>query len=164
MIAKTWTSLELKKALEKGYVITKIYSALEYPKMDGLMKDYVGNSLKMKIENSGDKTAEECNELNANHKKLGFDFVIEHNKCQKNEGLRQLAKICWDSLWGKFGQRSTLSSYDFCKDYHKLIAKLNDPCTKSKNGHIINKDCVELRYEALADYTIEADYISEKSQ
>ena len=94
MEAKTWTSLELKKAIEKDYVITKIYSALEYPKMDGLMKDYVGNFLKMKIENSGDKTVEECNELNTNHKKLGFDFVIEHNKCQKNEGLRQLAKIC----------------------------------------------------------------------
>ena len=78
-----------------------------------------------------------------------------------NEGLRQLAKICLNSLWGKFAQRSTLSSYGFVKDYHKLIAKLNDPTSKSKNWHIINKDCVELRYEALADYTIEADYISE---
>ena len=46
MEAKTWTSLELKKAIEKDYEITKIYSALEYPKMDGLMKDYVGSFLK----------------------------------------------------------------------------------------------------------------------
>ena len=37
MVGKTWTSLELKKAIEKKYVITKIYSALSYPKMDGLM-------------------------------------------------------------------------------------------------------------------------------
>ena len=49
----------------------------------------------------------------------------------------------------------------FIKDHPKLIAKLNDPTSKSKNWHIINKNCVELRYEALADYTIEADYISE---
>ena len=85
MVAKTWTSIELKKALEKDYEITYIYSALEYPKMDGLMKDYVANFLKMKIENSGTRTAEECNEINKNHRKLGFDFVIDHNKCQKNE-------------------------------------------------------------------------------
>ena len=94
-------------------------------------------------------------------KKIGFDFVIEHNKCQKNEGLRQLAKTCLNSLWGKFGQRSNLSGYDFCKDYPKLIAKLNDPTTKSKQWHIINKDCVELRSEALNDFNIEASYISE---
>ena len=94
-------------------------------------------------------------------KKLGFAFVMEHNKCQKNEGLRQLAKICLNSLWGKFGQRSNLSGYIFCKDYPKLIAKLNDPCTKSKHWYIINESCVELRSEALNDFNIEASYISE---
>ena len=160
-VAKTWTSIELKKALAKGYIITKIYSALEYPQMDGLMRAYVGNFLKMKIENSGIETAEECNKINESHYKLGFDFVIEPSKCQKNQGLRQLAKICLNSVWGKFAQRSTLSSYDFVQEYPQLIAKLNDPTTKSKNWHIINKDCVELRYEALADYTTEADYVSE---
>ena len=49
------TSIEIKKALEKGYKITKIYSALSYTKIPGLMKEYVGNFLKMKIENSGRK-------------------------------------------------------------------------------------------------------------
>jgi hypothetical protein len=39
---KTYATVELKKALEKGYVIDKIYAAYEYDKMDGLMKQYVG--------------------------------------------------------------------------------------------------------------------------
>ncbi len=64
-------------------------------------------------------------------------------------------------LWGKFGQRSNLSRYEFCKDYHKLIAKLNDPCTKRSKLHIINENCVELRSEALIDFNIEASYTSE---
>ena len=35
-----------KFLLEKGYKITKIYSALSYTKIPGLMKEYVGNFLK----------------------------------------------------------------------------------------------------------------------
>ena len=53
MHAKTWSSVELKKALENGYTITKIHSALEYKRYTGLMKDYVACFIKMKIENSG---------------------------------------------------------------------------------------------------------------
>jgi hypothetical protein len=38
----TWASVELRRALQHGYVITKIHSALAYKKHTGLMKDYVG--------------------------------------------------------------------------------------------------------------------------
>jgi hypothetical protein len=58
MYGKTWSSIELKEALEKCYKITKIYSALQYDKFNGLMQKYVGNFLKMKVENSGTKTKE----------------------------------------------------------------------------------------------------------
>lgn len=129
--------------------------------MDGLMEDYVANFLKMKIENRELRKLSNVMKQITHHRKLGFDVVIDHNKCQTNEGLEQLAKICFHSLCGKFAQRSTLSSYHCVKDYPQLIQKLNDPATKSKNWHVIIEDCVELRYEALAYYTIEADYISE---
>jgi hypothetical protein len=33
LIGKTYASVELNRALEKGYKITKIYSALEYKKI-----------------------------------------------------------------------------------------------------------------------------------
>ena len=41
LIAKTYASVELKLALEKGYTITKIYAADEYRNLDGLMRKYV---------------------------------------------------------------------------------------------------------------------------
>ena len=69
------------------------------------MREYVGNFIKMKIENSGVKTQKECDEVNAYHKRLGFDFVISPEKTVNNPGLRPVAKICLNSLWGKFGQR-----------------------------------------------------------
>ena len=49
MYGKIWSSIELKNALEKGYKITKIYSALQYDKYNGLMKKYVGAFLKVKV-------------------------------------------------------------------------------------------------------------------
>ena len=51
MKEKTWASVELKQALEKGYTITKIHSAIAYKIYTGLMREYVGNFIKLKIEN-----------------------------------------------------------------------------------------------------------------
>ena len=74
MYEKTWASAELKLALEKGYQITKIHSAVAYKRYNGLMKEYVGNFIKMNIENSGVKKQHECDEVNGYHAKLGFNF------------------------------------------------------------------------------------------
>ena len=49
LIEKTFSSGELKRALEKGYVIDKIHPAVAYTKKNGLMRDYVGTFIKMKL-------------------------------------------------------------------------------------------------------------------
>ena len=75
--------------------------------------------------------------------------------------MKQLAKICLNSLWGKFGQRSTLDSYEYVNEWNRLLLNLTNDKTKTNFWHIINKNCVELRYSEDMDYHIEADYISE---
>ena len=50
------------------------------------MRDYVGNFLKMKIENSGVKSSEECKTINDSHKKLGFTFEVTPENCKDNPG------------------------------------------------------------------------------
>ena len=108
LIGKTYSSVELKGALEKGYTITRIYSAQEYKRHTGLMKNYVETFIKLKVENSGVLTQEECDEINKAHKELGFDIEIKPENTAKNPGLRAIAKLCLNSLWGKFAQRSNL--------------------------------------------------------
>jgi hypothetical protein len=103
---KTYASVELKLALEKGYKITKIHSALEYRKYTGLMQKYVEFFLQIKIENNKHYSVEECNRINESHKSMGFNFEIKSENTRKNPGMKQVAKICLNSLWGKFGQRS----------------------------------------------------------
>ncbi len=114
----------------------------------------------MKIENSGVKTQKECDEINEYHKKIGFEFEIKPENTVFKSGLRQIAKICLHSLWGKFGQRSCMTDYDFCWDYNCLSNIVNDKIT-IHNWNIINDSCVEVRYNETEDYVIENDDISE---
>ena len=78
----------------------------------------------MKIENSGVKSQEECDTINEYHKNLGFAFTVRPEDTVKNPGLRFVAKICLNSLWGKFAQRCEMDEYDFFFDYNNLIKKL----------------------------------------
>ena len=71
----TWFSHELKYALERGYVITKMHAALKYDKLPGLMKANVGDFIQMKIENEKELTQDECDTINKYHHNLGFKFV-----------------------------------------------------------------------------------------
>jgi hypothetical protein len=159
--AKTFASVELKRALEEGYKITKVYSALQYKRYNGLMKDYVAYFIKMKIENSGIMTDEECQEVNEYHKNLGFKFEIEKEDCKKNPGLRMISKICLNSLWGKFGQRADLESYEFMDNYNDLLKKITDPKLETTRWDIINENCVELRFKEDRERAIAPEFISE---
>ena len=155
MKEKSWSSVELKKALEVGYVIDKIHSALQYFKFDGVMKHYVATFIQMKIENEKELTQAECDEINTYHNDLGFTFEIKVEICRTNPGLRQVAKICLNSLWGKFAQRTSLSSYDFLYTYTSLIRKMFDPSISTESWNIINKHCIEFRYCATEKNNLE---------
>lgn len=110
-----YTTVELKKAVELGYVITKVYSVLNWAnRTTDLFKGYMLNFLKLKQESSGwgDKRlngeyveTEEEKEVwvREYHGKEGI--WLEKDKIEYNAGIRALSKLCLNSLWGKLGQR-----------------------------------------------------------
>ena len=100
----------------------------------------------MKMENSGAENQQQCDEVNAYHNRLGLDFEIKPENTMHNPGLRQLAKICLNSLWGKFGQRGGVDDYEFIFDYNTLIRKLiNNNKIVDTTWNIISEHCVEMR-------------------
>ena len=125
------------------------------------MKDYVEFFLKIKIENNKHYTPEECERINKSHKQLGFNFEIKSDDTCKNPGMKQLAKICLNSLWGKFGQRATLDSYEYITEWNRMLLQLSDKTINNKSWHIINNECVEMRYNEKSEFNVEAEYISE---
>jgi hypothetical protein len=111
MKEKTFTSVELQLALKLGYKVTKIYSAWEYQKCIGLVKDCVEFSLKVKIQNNKHYTTEECDRINQSHRNLGLSVNIQSEDTSKNPGMKALAKLYLNSLWRNFGQRTQLDCY-----------------------------------------------------
>ena len=115
----------------------------------------------MKIENSGAMTDEECIEVNEYHKNLGFKFEIKKEDCKKNPGLRMISKICLNSLWGKFGQRADLESYEFINNYNNLLQKITNPKLETTRWDIINENCIQLRFKENQERAIAPEFISE---
>ncbi|PFX12181.1 putative DNA polymerase [Stylophora pistillata] len=76
--------------------------------LTGLFKDYVNTWLKLKEEASGWPThvdsSQRDNHLQTYQEKEGI--VLDPTKIEKNPGLRSLAKMMLNSMWGKFGQRT----------------------------------------------------------
>ena len=105
-ILGTWCHVELMKAIEKGYKVLKIHEVWHFPThADELFKDYVDTFLKIKQEASG--YPKEC--VTDEQKQRYIDEYYEHegirldpNQIKYNPGLRSLAKLMLNSLWGMF--------------------------------------------------------------
>lgn len=112
----TFVAEELRMAVQKGYQIIEIYEAWEYnmTKYDpatnegGIFSEYINTFLKIKTSASGFPTWCKADEdkdrfIESFYEKEGI--LLEKDLIEKNPGLRALAKLCLNSLWGKFGER-----------------------------------------------------------
>ena len=93
------------KAIEKGYVVLNLHEVWHWEETtDELFKEYVDTFLKIKQEASGYPTW--C--VTDEQKQRYVDDYYEHegirldpDKIEYNPGLRFLAKLMLNSLWGK---------------------------------------------------------------
>ena len=88
-----YTSVELKKALEKGYKIDRFYRGYHYKNWDeNLFKHYVRKFLKIKVEATGwpedVKTEAEKDAYVKAYAAAPFFISLDKNKIKKNPGLR----------------------------------------------------------------------------
>ena len=105
-IIGTWCTPEIEKALDKGYILVKIYEVYEWTKstqynpttkQGGLFSTYVNTFLKFKQEASG--WPDWC-QTEADKTKYVRDYFnnegvqLDPDNIKKNPGLRALAKLC----------------------------------------------------------------------
>ena len=114
-----WTTAEIDKAIEKGYKIEMIYEVLHFENSStNLWKGYIMKFLKIKLETSKFTCSEE--EYRQSARELG----IELGELKENSGLRFIAKICLNSLWGKFGQNPKVKHSEYIdneRDFYRII-------------------------------------------
>lgn len=113
----TWTTVELAEACARGCIINAVFDVVHFPKRTtDLFKSYVARFMKIKIEAGGWKKTgidhtklENVEKFVKTYKDL-WGVKIDTTKITNdaNPGLYYLAKLCLNSLWGKFAQRPDL--------------------------------------------------------
>ena len=142
----TWTTDEVSKALEKGYKILRIYEVWHFTKStDALFKGYIRRFMKIKLESSSYNFKTKDEEVNFKARiKESLDIDVE--KFDFNAGLRSIAKLCLNSLWGKFGQRNNMSQTKYITEISEFYEILLDDKLDNKNFQFINDDMVQMNY------------------
>ena len=142
----TWTTDEISKAVEKGYKVLRVYEVWHFAKTsDTLFKGYIRRFMKIKLESSkyDFKTKEDEDSFKA---KIKDSLDINVEKFEFNAGLRSIAKLCLNSLWGKFGQRNNMSQTKYITDVSEFYEILLDDKLANKNFQLINDDMVQMTY------------------
>ena len=109
----TWCTPEIEEAVSQGYEVVRIIEVYHFPedqRKKGLFADYIDKWYRIKTEASGwpawcdteDKKADFIQRFKA---KENIDLRPEELNKGANPGLRSLAKLMLNSMWGKFGQR-----------------------------------------------------------
>jgi hypothetical protein len=104
-------------------------------KTGGLFAEYINKYLKIKQEASGWPaeclTEEQKLEYIANYE-LNEGIKLEYNKIEYNPGLRFIAKLALNTIWGKYCQRNNLKQHVIFDNTQQMYKKIAEP------GIIIN--------------------------
>ena len=145
----TWCTNELAVAIAKGYKIQKIFEVWDFKeKSDNLFKGYVRKFMKIKMESSELKTGDGFTYKNEEEYKsvVKSKLGIKLDEIKPNPGMRQIAKLCLNSLWGKFGQRNNMKQTVYVTEPSEFYKILLDDSIDDLNIQFINDDMVEMTY------------------
>ena len=148
----TWCSPELSKAVDLGYDILYIYEVWHFDETcEGLFRDYVNTWLKIKQEASGwpswvgDDETKRQQYLREYFEHEGIQ--LEYANIKKNPGLRTLAKMMLNSMWGKFGQRLNKTQVQTFEDPQAFHRFLDTSTLDVRHVSVINEQLVEVHYQ-----------------
>ena len=150
-----YSSVELNKAIGKGYVITRFHRAFVWDNSSrDLFKSYVAKNLLQKVQATGFKGTDEELCLFIKEHKTRFDIDIDPAKLVKNPGMRALAKIQLNSLWGKFGQSVDMTTNKYITridTWQRMLKDHLDGKIELKKEVIIDDDCLYSEYVELQE-------------
>jgi hypothetical protein len=115
-------------AMKLGYKILQIYEIHHFDKISNeLFKEYVKKFYKIKCEETGCPCKQKVCPIDCPQKleyirlnKALYDIDLDPDKIIKNEGLRFIAKICLNNLWGFLVRAKTLENqYTFPQQMSK---------------------------------------------
>jgi hypothetical protein len=138
----TFTTCELWKGLESGYELVEIYEVLHYPEQSSeIFQSYIKTWLKTKAEASGypkDKITEEQRNEWIEEFNRRESVELDPQNIQYNGGLRFIAKLMLNSLWGKLAQRPNQPQTKVINNYTEMWNLINNPKIEILGDIMIN--------------------------
>ena len=129
LLSGVWCSPEIKKALEMGYEIVKVYEVYQYESVD-IFSSFVIYFVKLKQECSGFLAC--CYIVDENLiDKFVDKFISDYLECEgvllhktlmyeTNLVLHNIVKLILNALWGKFAQNEDRIEIFYVKPYEEL--------------------------------------------
>jgi hypothetical protein len=141
----TWASVEIEKAIEKGYKILDVYEVWHFESSNSIFKSYIDNFMKIKLETSPHNYSSNEEYLNAVKSEQGFELMLE--KIIPNPVKRTIAKLCMNSLYGKFGQRDNMSQTEFVTEPSKFYELLLNEKLTDLNFFLLTEEMIQVNYK-----------------
>ena len=158
MLTGTWVTDEVKKAIEKGYILDKIHEVWHFDHISqydpeknsgGLFTEYVNTFLKMKQEASG--WPDHCN-TEAEKQKYIADYYekegikLEYDNIEFNAGLRNIGKLMLNSFWGKMGQRENMPQTTYISDPCEYFDMLTSDSQQVTDVSYVSDEMVRMQW------------------
>ena len=149
----SYTTVEINEAIKKGYTILEIYEVWNWPKekqSNNLFKQFIETFLKMKLigagypsDNMSDKDKEDYiqNVFIREQVKLNKNDIIE------NPALKNLGKLCLNSLWGKLCQALNKDKTVYITEPSKFFNIILNEENKISSVSDINEKMMEITYK-----------------
>lgn len=158
----TWTTIELKKAMEIGYEVLNVYAIVHFEqKRSDLFRGYIQEFYRKKIEATGWKklglkTEQErtsfLREMEQRYDITGLQMTEEYNA-----GMYYISKICLNSLWGKFAQRESFCQTRDVFTEEECFALLEDDTLDVNNIFLHSRDARSITYRKKKGFNKKSD-------
>ena len=152
----TVTHIELQEALRNGYRVTGYYRGIEWAEWsDKVFRGYVAEFMAMKTHASGfpeDVTTDAEKQRFIEESEQMFGIKIDLTKMEHNKAKRTIAKLCNNSLWGRFSLRNGLSKTKITDSPAMLRSFLDDPKIEVSSVDLLNDETVFITYTPLSEF------------
>lgn len=146
----TWVTEELKKAVTKGYEIIKIYEVYDFPESRiGLFATYIDTFLKIKQESSGfppECTTDEAKDNYIKRYKEHEGIFLDKSSIVSNPGRRQVAKLCLNSFWGRWGMCENKTQLKYVTELVQFNKMLADPTITVTDMYLPTEEVAAIQY------------------
>ena len=160
----TWVTIEVEKAQSLGYRILEKYEAWHFPittqydlatKTGGIWSECIDLWLKHKQQASGWPAwcvTDEQKQKYINDYEKYEGIRLEGDQIKKNEGLRSLAKLLLNSMWGKMGQKPNKSKITYVAQCTEYVEMLTNNALEITDLFNVNDEHIAVLWKQKSDF------------